>query len=415
MVQNKILKLATNYYLKSDDFNGLPIRELGLSIQQCKSKVAKLIKAEKLTINFDDNPHIKAFEPETIKDQLRKIRSKDIMQACIYPSKKYLIQVVDPAAYAGRPFTLKLALGEPQLTFYSFGLNVLGGYRDEAKYFYENDDVAGKIITMQKSDLSKEKADSDLVLLESFGFSYDSNMNRAIAVFLRYLKHLSPKHQQIWDAYMLKNIHILHPDYLKITIGDWNIGMSIFSAFLLEQHHINEICKLIDRCPIFKKEYYGEKKPEDFTFLIRPTLKEYNSFLHLLDKLISENINLEFFKNEVSLEIERQRSDGKIEVTHKGTITVLEEWLKKNRDKFSNTTLEDKMINTFRKIRKLRTNPAHVIDKNELNQEYFHLQRKLMIKAYEAMRTLRTILHSNTKIKSYTLPDELLSGNIWTF
>src|SRR5688572_12553489 len=57
--------------------------------------------------------------------------------------------------------------------------------------------------------------------------------------------------------------------------------------------------------------------------LIRPTLREFNAFVHVLDKFMSENINKNFFGADVSPETERPRKDGKIVVTQKGTIQLL--------------------------------------------------------------------------------------------
>ena len=48
-----------------------------------------------------------------------------------YPLPKHLEAVVDHSQYAGQPYALALALGEPQLTRHAFDLAVLepyGGY-----------------------------------------------------------------------------------------------------------------------------------------------------------------------------------------------------------------------------------------------------------------------------------------------
>ncbi len=53
---------------------------------------------------------------------------------------------------------------------------------------------------------------------------------------------------------------------------------------------------------------HSERKPRNFGFLIRPTLEEFNAFVHTLDKLLSENINRDFFGNEIAFETETVRS-----------------------------------------------------------------------------------------------------------
>ena len=40
-------------------------------------------------------------------------------------------------------------------------------------------------------------------MLQTFGFSYDLKLNRAVAVFV-HLARLSPEHQQIWKAQRIR-------------------------------------------------------------------------------------------------------------------------------------------------------------------------------------------------------------------
>jgi hypothetical protein len=58
--------------------------------------------------------------------------------------------------------------------------------------------------------------------------------------------------------------------------------------------------------------------------------------------------------------------------------------------------------------------PAHEINENTFEQEYFEKQRKLMIEAYSALRLLRLILANHPKTKAYQVPEWLLKGEIWT-
>ena len=53
-------------------------------------------------------------------------------------------------------------------------------------------------------------------------------------------------------------------------------------------------------CPsLFRHEYdeHGEKRPRKFGFIIRPTLEEFNSFVLLLDKMLSDDIHKDFFQH----------------------------------------------------------------------------------------------------------------------
>jgi hypothetical protein len=322
--------------------------------------------------------------------------------------------VVDSDEFKDRPFTLKIALGEPQLNYAVFDLSVLESYRNDPRYFYSIDDIQGWISVSDEYYKSSQMKPSDKIVLQSFGFCYEKGtMNRAVAVFYRYLADLTPEHQQIWNFKILTGEYFLHPDYARSSGGEFYEKESIFVAFVEELYTINEFTKLMGR-PILFHESYREHRPREFGFLIRPTLKEFNSFVHLLDKMISENINKNFFQHDIPYQTETVRSDGKVIVQEKGSIVLLKGWLEiKFRTPDSKPI--DEMIKTFLKIRKMRNKPAHKVDDDRFEQEYLKKQRKLMIEAYSAIRTLRLILANHHKTKTYVVPEWLFKGEIWTF
>jgi|LGVF01.1.fsa_nt_gb hypothetical protein len=419
--KDEILRKIKEFYLNSHDFNGLPVRNIVRDSKveeiELNDILISLIREKKISLVFGDihpNPHIKAFWEEKEEIQIEKLQKSNLEPVCAYPSGVHLKEFVDPSEYQDRPFTLRLALGEPQLSYLSFDLSVLEFYRNDPRYYYTNNDISGRIRVHEEYYESEKMASSDKVVLQTFGFSYDSELNRAVAVFLRYLSDLSPQHQQIWNAKKLKGDYKLHPDYYKIMIGSWALGVSIFDAFAEELHHVNEMCKLMYRPSLFKNELRENKKPRGFCFLIRPTLKEYNDFVHLLDKAISENINGKFFLNDVPFEYDEVRDDGKIVVRHKGTIQILDEWLKMKFRVNDRKPIEE-MIATFKKIRKLRQHPAHAIDEDIFDQKYFRQQREIIIRAYEGIRLLRLIFADHPNVKEYIIPDWLQSGKIWTY
>jgi len=487
--KDDILREITQFYLTSGGFNGLPIRyivqDFKLEETELKNILISLIQEDKISLNFGDihpNPHIKAFWEESKEKQIEKVKRSNLAYVCAYPSCSHLKEVVNPSKYQDRPFTLRLALGEPQLSFESFDLRVLEFYRNDPRYHYGNNNINGKIYVRDECSMPP----SDEVFLQTFGFSYDSNLNRAVAVYLKYLSNLTPEHQQRWNTYILKGDYRLHPDYFKPSIlGEFPEGMPIFSAFFEELHHINEMCKLIQRPPLFRNDLRtsfkiteqslgnlksegvpddvleklqslkdqkiteeekfldilkrtigdeqtvrfkslimkhadlrGNEMPREFCFLIRPTLKEYNHFVNELDKVMSDNINKKFFQRDIPLEYDEKRKDGKIIVREKGTIKILDEWL---RLKFNDgdEKIIDCIIDTFYEIREERNPIVHKIDDDTFDQKYFKQQRELIIKAYDAIRRLRLIFQmifsSHQNVKQYKIPDWLQSGKIWTY
>ena len=413
MKKEKILEKITKQYLGSRDFNGLPLSDFNSE----KENIITLVREGKVEINFGDkhpNPHIKALELDEKETQILKIESMGFEYACAYPTKEHLKKVVRVDKFKDRPFTLRIALGEPQLNYAVFDLSVLESYRNDPRYIYSIDDIQGWISVSDEYYQSSQMKTSDEIVLQSFGFCYEKGtMNRAVAVFYRYLADLTPEHQQIWNSKILTGEYFLHPDYARSSAGNFYEKESIFVAFIEELHTINEFSRLMAR-PILFRESYRENRPREFGFLIRPTLREFNSFVHLLDKMISENVNKDFFQNEVSYKTETVRSDSKVIVQEKGTIALLKEWLD-IKVKITDTKPKDKMIRTFMKIRRMRMNPAHRVDDDRFDQEYLKEQRQLVIEAYSAIRTLRLILANHPKTKTYHVPEWLFKGEIWAF
>lgn len=420
-LSDQILSNVTYFYLNSSRFNGIQLASLidALSAprQDCVAEISNLIRSHLISINCGDthpNPHIKAFLPETPEVQLEKMAGATAMHCCIYPEPVHLKSVVDQEKYEGRPYTLRLALGEPQLKFVTFRLEVLEAYRNDPRYYYRHNDISGSICIKGDYFQGHDVSAADQILLETFGFAYDENLNRAVASFLWYLSCLSPEHQRIWNSKELGPEYKLHPDYYRSSIvGDFPEGISMFRAFLHEQRIINEIARSMKKPPLFKTQIDPDNKPREFSFLIRPTLKEFNSFVHLLDKLLSDNLEPSFFEPDVSRVEEVERSDGKVEVRKKGTLRLLEEWLDL-RFHTPDPTPVQQMLASFRKVRKLRQKPAHRIDEDEFDQEYFNRQRELIIEAYSAINILRQILALHPDASCVKIP-RYLEAKIWSY
>lgn len=426
----KILEKITKFYLDSNDFNGIPITDLGENFEEIRGVLKELIEKGEVVLNFGDrhpNPHILAFEPESEKEQIAKLEKLKFQEptyeeygplkiqinsisCCAYPSKNHLKSVVKPGNYQDRPFTLLLAQGEPQLSYRTFNLRILEFYRNDPRYYYETDDIHGSISSKDKSGLGEQ----DETFLQTFGFAYDRDLkNRYVAVFLRYLADLTPEHQKRWKLEEFVGDTFLHPDYARTTCGQWPEKESIFNAFCEEMRIINEMTNKITGKQLFRKTYDRYNKPKKFGFLTRPTKEEYENFIQLLDKVMSDNLNKEFFEGKVDLT--NLRKDGEVLIKqNKGTISLLEEWLNKSV-KFPDPKPKDEMIKIFKEIRNARCKPAHHVGDDEWDNQYFVKQRETIKRAYEAIRTLRLIFSNHPFAKKVEVPDWLSKGEIWTF
>jgi hypothetical protein len=410
-----ILHDVTQQYLKSGDFNGYPVRSIVGDNSAVRQIVRKLIESGDVSINFGDghpNPHIKAFPAEPVATQLTKLETADLQRACLYPTPKHLSSQVIASDYSGRPFTLRLALGAAALELQPFDLKVLEPYRNDPRYSYQTDDIQGSLSVSDKYYDTSEMHQRDQVMLQNFGFGYDKEITtRVVVAFLADLRKLTPEHQQVWESNRLDGEYLPHPDFWASMMGEWPEYVSLFQAFGEELKQINAMAVLMGRAPLFREDFADGNRPSKFGFLLRPTLSEYNAFVHLLDKTLSENIDVAFFQDEVSLENIEVRKDGTHVAKPKGSITVLAEWLARTFRAKEPQILEG-AIATLKKVRKLRQKPAHAVKADEFDQKYFQDQRALMMEAYEAVRTLRLVLANHPATKGHQVPDWLFEGHI---
>lgn len=119
MTRDELLQAVTQFYLTSHQFNGIPLSDLDPNSDPAlvRNQVADLVREGLIAPVFGDghpNRHIRAFpEHHPVERQIELLLSGH--QPCLYPLPLHLERVVDRDQYAGRPYTLALALGEPQL------------------------------------------------------------------------------------------------------------------------------------------------------------------------------------------------------------------------------------------------------------------------------------------------------------
>ncbi len=421
MTSEELLERATRFYLESEGFNGLPVSSIDLESDALREVIRPLVESAQLYVNYADrhpNPHVLAFEPEAKDEQLRKLVEGNLEGTCLYPAVDHLQTVVNPADYEGRPYTLELALGYPVLGYHCFDLSILESYRNDPRYYYTFD--IGGMISVDDAYFDQPTMDErDKVLLQTFGLVLAKEKYWAIVVFRRYLSMLSPEHQQLWKTKQEPDDPDLfqpHWEYWRMSMGEWPEKMSLFTAFLEEMEQVNNLAAVIGRPPFFRSTYHDEH-PRDFGYLIRPTARELANFAGVLDKMLSDNINRDFFQNDVPYEDETVDSKGRIIVTQRGTIRILEEWIKaKMRPKGDDSQkLIDQAIATLKDVRKRRNPQAHKLGPDAYDRELFVEQIRLMRDAYRAMVTLRQMPKLHPAAKDYEVPEDLTQMKVLDF
>ncbi len=404
------------FFTNSTGFNGIL-----LSALQDESRwpnmletVGSLVSDGEISLAFAShsiNPHIKRLPDLPIDEQLTRLAAEDPNAVCVYPSPKAIRAASDLSVYDSLPFTLRLALAEPQLTPVYFDFEVLDRYYRDPRYRFDFHDFGGSIgITTEHYD-SPDMADRDKVLLQTFGIGYNDNRERVAVVFLRYLANLSPEHQQIWSAHTVSGTCTMNSDYLRTSIyGDWTVYYSVYQAFLAEQVEINKLSRLMGKTELFR-ETFEDSRPVGFHPVLRPTRRNFDEFIHLLDKLLSENINRDFFKGDIPLERSVPREDGTLEMQRSGTLQLLEQWLSKKYRTSEGADVSSELLAPLKEVRRRRQKPAHALSADEYDRSYPQQQDDILGRACTALTMLRTIFWSHPYAKDSYAPPEWLSGD----
>lgn len=394
-----------DFYLKSGDFNGIPATRVFGAKET--TALEELVRSGRVTCVFASvsvNPHIKRFPDLSIERQLELLASEGYDAACLYPSASLVRERFDVTTYDDRPFSQRILLGEPQLQWCGFDLGVLERYYNDPRYLFRFHDFGGMLSIRDVAGGDHDVPERDKVFLQTFGIGYNEAGHRMAAVFLRYLADLSPEHQQYWKSFIYSGTTKLHPEYYRASyLGEWPEYGSYFAALLTELKLLDELTQGIYGTRLFRAEL-GDQRPAGLTSFLRPTLRNFNAFILAMDKLLSENINQKFFEGQIPLEYDTQRPDGKIIVARKGTLTLLEEWLRKNIRWDDVELAMETIVEPLKHVRALRQSPAHKLEEDEFSKEFDERQHDILRNVYAALSQLRYTLSKHPKALEIKIP-----------
>jgi hypothetical protein len=419
---NVVLRRVSDFFNASHDFNGILLSalcsEFDITWPKMQVTVNRLVQSDEISLAFAShctNPHIKRLPDLPVEDQLSRLKAEDPQTICAYPSPDVIRATTDLTAYDSRPFTKRLAVAEAQLTPVYFDFEVLDRYYRDPRYRFDFHDFGGSIGIKTEHYESPDTVDRDKVLLQTFGIAYNANRERVAIVFLRYLADLSPEHQQIWAAHMVSGACTMNSDYMRTTIyGDWSKYHSAYEAFLTEMVEINRLSAMMGKPGLFR-DTFERNRPEGFHTMLRPTRKNFEEFIHLLDKMLSENINRDFFKGDIELERQVARDDGSFEVQRPGTRQLLEEWLSTRYSRSDGEDVSREVLEPLREVRKLRQKPAHAMRSNEYDRSYPKEQDDILGRACRALTQLRLIFSSHPRARERYSPPDWLDGDSIVF
>jgi hypothetical protein len=417
-MKKDILDRILNFFTDSSDFNGISVHDLSVEFrvpwEKMRDILSELLKGKRITLEFAShslNPHIKRLPDLPLDQQLTRLFDEDPFSICAYPTSDVILDFVDMSIYDIRPFTKRLALSEPQLMPVYFNLEVLDRYYRDPRYRFNFGDSDGSIGVTTEHYESKGFAEQDKIFLKTFGIGYDSTRNRVVVVFLRYLSDLSPEHQQIWNTHVVQDKCTMNSDYERASIyGFWPQYHSVYQAFLTEQSEINKLAEIIGK-PSFFIKTFEMNRPQEFIPMLRPTRKNLDEFILLLDKMLSENINRDFFKYEIPLEHIVHRDDGSKEIQQIGTLQLLEKWLSEKCSTRNHEDVSHEVVFPLKEVRKLRQQPAHKLQGDEYDHKYPQLQDELLGKVCRSLTKLRYILWSHPKAREHYSPPTWLDSD----
>ena len=393
---------VVSHYIASGDYNGLPLHclasDLGVDPKNLVKVVVPLVKSGRVSLPspFQTNPHVKAFK-SSIEEQLRWFDERESRSVCLYPTAQSIAESIDLSTYDDRPFTKLMMLANPKLLLVPFRLDVLEFYQRDPRYEFRFSGRSGSIQMLDEYRDHLEESDRVDV---SFGLGYGEDGDRVVVVYLYRLDRLPGKLQRIWKEFWFDGQVEVSEDYVTATLDGQPVeANSVYDAMLLEQVEINKLFELMGRAPLFR-DTYEEERPPQFSFFVKPTEGNYKNFVQLLDKMLSDNLNIASFDGDVERQERIRISVEEFELRQKASISMLDEWLCL---RYPTASCEERLeiVQPLREVRNLRQRPAHKVEQDTYDRRFYTLQDELIWKVYKALHSLRCLLATDPSASSY--------------
>lgn len=421
MPDDRILDAIVSSFVASAErngFNGIVASNL-LSVEEqpeiLRGALSDLISHGSITAVFSRNSvniHIKRFPDLPLQRQIELLHSEEFSTFSLYPTETEVRRRVDLSAWHDRPFSRALLLAEPQLAYRAFDMGALERYVADPRYVVHFADYMGRMSITDDFFASEQHPERDKVALQTFGLGFDTQGTPFTIVYLRYLAGLSAEHQQYWNSYLASaEVRMSEPYYRSSIEGVFWENRSVRYAISEEMRLIRTLSEAIWGRSLFRFHTEGDI-PISLTSFLRPTAENFNRFVMALDKLLSESIDRSFFEGKCPLEAETTRPDGKIVVTQKGTLALMEEWLLKEITWDDPETFRKVVIKPLREIRRMRQEPAHTFTRDDFSTEYYDRRKRLLWGVFNSLSNIRTTFARHPSASNVEIPDWLDSERI---
>lgn len=388
--KNYILQQIYNFFIKSSDYNGLPIYNLNNPTESSVIPfLIELIIEESICIiadSHDVNPHIirLGFLPK--EDQIDYLSNyEDDGSFCMYPSPTYLKEHRNVSDLVLQPFKKLMALGFPQNKACYFDYDILHTYASDPRMNFVFNDYSGSI----QSDADMSEANS--IHLRSFGIGRNKD-SIIIVSYPRDLQEMSTPNQLLWVSHRIENdegCKTLKDYNDNQFMESWSSPNTVYKSILKEISNINELTQKAFGKTFFLKTY-SKSDLKTFDMLTFPSLDVYNQFLLLLEKIVISNIDINFFKSFVDTEDDNGKS--------KGSLVCLKEWLGIVRQ-----DAVDEIYSPLHKVRRDRQPAAHKVEENKYSNSYLLKQHQLCTEVYNSLNLLRRLIQTHPKVINYAI------------
>lgn len=407
MKKENVLNEIISFYLKSRDFNGLPV----YNMESYDFSILYELIDEGLIVVLSDkevlNPHVRSFDFDIPLERQKENLSNNTNNSVLYPTKKALESV--PPDHA-KPYSDLMQKGMEQFKIIYFEIEILERYNNNPRFLIMDNGYRGNIY------VKDEYSDDETLVheyIKNYGMAYIEGeyLQRAVGVFVCDLAKLSSQKQMMWKGFELQDqekCQISSGFVKNLIMGEWVEEIWIFHALIEEMTIINEQCEHMKIPHLFNKTFgtHYSEMPEGFRNILLPTLKNYYDFVLVLEKLVVHNISYETFQKNTmyTRSVERKDEAGNF----KGSLVMLEEWLIKNIRTTENLT--DIIIRPLRNIRKIRQLPAHELISNQYDVTLYKKQIELMNDTYSAISAIRVFFSRHPLAKEVKVPDYLMTG-----
>jgi len=400
-MKDQLLKRVLQFYSQSPDFNGLYVdgkdqATMLAAIDLIGDGMIQVVSEEDYP-----NPHIRPWPSKRSKEQ--QIASINVLTpesygVCLYPTPTALRKYRPTKRHTGQPYRLELAKGRGTLELAYFSFDVLEQYRNDPRFTFEFYDFGANASISDEAYLDKDEPAHDKTGMQHIGFAYDlskykredpqSPVIRRVCAFYGDLAGLSAVHQQRWKTYEVDAKGLQpHPVWWGEQMGHWADGPGPFEHLFFELRSMNELHERAFGKALFRTT----DRPSDFGWILRPSQHEWDSFIHQLDKLLSENI----LHDGLDLPgVPRKDAEGRTIGTLNRLATLL------TSRKISEDAVK-KILKPLREIRQARQKPAHSLRKNITDKTFVHRQIALVEEVAGSLEALITFWQRHPKNKDW--------------